>query len=665
MTWSGEAPRLGARVRSWLKSLTIMQRITFALVVVALVNVVVQLAVGAPNVRGHAGNLLIAVFVFFLSRLRLWRVRNRLLLSYFLFGVVPLTLVVGLALVTATTLFGLIAADRVRRALDERVSLTATLAREVATLTSYRHELDTSALSQFAADLLNRLPRAHAVIVAGDSVRSIPDAGPVKAIPGWSTAGFSGLLDADGRYFVAAHAKAGDPAVEVLVYAPLAEQDLATLTPDVAALAPMPLADEDDINQQAGPGGSTVSIERSGVRTPFEYSNAVLPPKRGFWDPALGWAVKRNVRTLSGDSGEVLLTFVSRPSLLMPRLADPSDLGPGILAALALIIGGLLLIVIIGSMIWSARLTRTITRAVHDLYEGTRQVAAGNLAHRTAVRGKDQLSELASSFNGMTERVQQLIVEVGEKKKLESELEIARGVQLQQFPKSVPKLATLEVAALCIPSRFVSGDYYDYVSLTSGRLALALGDVSGKGISAALVMASLQSALHAQLRHAGADGSADRPLSTAVLMGQLSEQLYENTPAEKYATFFCSTYDDRTGQLLYTNAGHLPPILIRGHQTMRLDVGGTVVGLMPIFSYDQQVVELQPGDLLAMFTDGITEAEDASGEQFGDERLADLLMANRDKPLAEIVRLVADRVRAWAHDPENADDTTILLARRL
>ena len=147
MTAPEQRPNRGATVRSWLRSLTILQRITFAIVVVAAVNVVVQFAVGAPNVRGHAGNLLIAVFVFLLSRLRLWRVPNRLLVSYFLFGVVPLVLVVGLALVTATTLFGLIAADRVRRALDERVNLTATLAREVATLTSYQRDLDTSAMS--------------------------------------------------------------------------------------------------------------------------------------------------------------------------------------------------------------------------------------------------------------------------------------------------------------------------------------------------------------------------------------------------------------------------------------------------------------------------------------------------------------------------------------
>ena len=157
----------------------------------------------------------------------------------------------------------------------------------------------------------------------------------------------------------------------------------------------------------------------------------------------------------------------------------------------------------------------------------------------------------------------------------------------------------------------------------------------------------------------------DHEISTAALVARLNKQLYENTPAEKYATFFCALYDDRAGSLLYTNAGHLPPILIRGSEKIRLDVGGTVVGLMPLFAYDQQVIELQPGDLLAMFTDGITEAEDASGEQFGDERLAVLLTQHKEQPLEEIVRIVTDRVREWAHDPDSADDTTILLARRI
>jgi sigma-B regulation protein RsbU (phosphoserine phosphatase) len=648
-------------VRSWLRSLTILQRVLLVLVVAAAVSAVVRPATGSANASGAVVNFVIALLIFFLSRLRLWRVRTRLLVSYFLFGVVPLVLVIGLLMVTGSTFFGLLAADRVRQAIDERTHVVQMLARQVVTVSALQPDPDVPLLSRLVRDLD---PRAHAIVRIGTSVRSVPDdAGEFHAIPSWSSPDFTGLVEAERRYFLATHAHV-DPAVDVFVYTPFDASSLAKVK-SVVTPAVMPIADDASVNLALQPSGSSVFVVQDGVRQRVEYSVNDMPPGRAIWDPVLVWSIKRVVRDAAGGKGEVLVTFASRPSLLMPALADPADIGPRILLIVATIVGGVFLLVSAASVFWSARLTRSITRAVHDLYDGTRQVAAGNLAHRTPVRGTDQLSELASSFNGMTERVQQLIVEVGEKKKLESELEIARQVQLQQFPKSVPKLKTLQVAAQCIPSRFVSGDYYDYVLLTSGRMALALGDVSGKGISAALVMASLQSALHAQLRYAPADGQAGETLSTATVMRQLSEQLYENTPAEKYATFFCALYDDSTGSLLYTNAGHLPPLLIRGNERIRLDVGGTVVGLMPLFTYEQQVVQLQPGDLLAMFTDGVTEAEDASREQFGDDRLATLLMEHRDKPLEEVVRIVTDRVREWAHDPDNADDTTILLARRI
>ena len=649
-------------VRSWLRSLTIFQRVLLALVVLAGVSAIARPLTGSPNASGSVINVVVALFIFFLSRLRLWRVRNRLLVSYFLFGVVPLILVAGLVTVTLTTLFGLIAADRVRREVDDRARDAKTVARQVASVSSVQPDLAASTVAPIVASLD---PRARAIVKVEGTQRSIPDdGGPFHAVPSWSPPDFSGVFEWDHRYFIGAHAHADRPAVDVFVYRPFEAAELGTLK-TVVAPALIPLSDDANINMTLQPVGSSVSVEQGGARRRVAYAARELPPKRGVWDPVIGWGLKRIIRDFSGGKREVLITFATRPSLLMPALADPTDLGPTILTIVATLLGVFFLITYAVSVFWSVRLTRSITGAVHDLYEGTRQVAAGNLDHRMPVRGTDQLSELVSSFNGMTERVQRLIVEVGEKKKLESELEIARQVQLQQFPKSVPKLQTLEVAARCIPSRFVSGDYYDYLLLRSGRMALALGDVSGKGISAALVMASLQSALHAQLRHAPPENATDQRLSTATLMSQLSEQLYENTPPEKYATFFCATYDDRTGSLLYTNAGHLPPILIRGKERLRLDVGGTVVGLMPIFTYDQQVVELQQGDLLAMFTDGITEAEDASGEQFGDERLANLLMEHQNKPLDEIVRIVTDRVRVWAHEPENADDTTILLARRI
>ena len=138
-----------------------------------------------------------------------------------------------------------------------------------------------------------------------------------------------------------------------------------------------------------------------------------------------------------------------------------------------------------------------------------------------------------------------------------------------------------------------------------------------------------------------------------------------NTSPEKYATFYCALYDDSNSRLAYTNAGHLRPILVREGKASRLEISGMVVGMFADSPYDQTVIELQQGDLLAAFTDGITESEDASGEQFGEERLAQLLVDNAAQPLAEIVELVTREVRAWAYDLDNQDDTTMLLARRV
>src|SRR5262249_50694194 len=139
----------------------------------------------------------------------------------------------------------------------------------------------------------------------------------------------------------------------------------------------------------------------------------------------------------------------------------------------------------------------------------------------------------------------------------------------------------------------------------------------------------------------------------------------ENTPPEKYATFYCALYDGRTNRLTYTNAGHLAPVLIRNGQAQRLESNGMVVGMFPEYPFEQADVGLQPGDLIAAFTDGITESENAKEEQFGEDRLIDLLRNNSTRPLDEILQLVMDRVSQWAHDPSTRDDITMLLARRL
>jgi sigma-B regulation protein RsbU (phosphoserine phosphatase) len=317
------------------------------------------------------------------------------------------------------------------------------------------------------------------------------------------------------------------------------------------------------------------------------------------------------------------------------------------------------------SIVIGIRLTRSITYALHNVYQGTRHVREGVFSHRVHVQGNDQLAELGGSFNSMTENLERLVEVAKEKERLQSEIEIAREVQNQLFPKSTPVSKTLRLTAACTPARLVSGDYYDYLNLEGSMIALAIGDVAGKGISAALLMATVQSTMRTQLR-AGREMAGDGgALSTAALVSRLNQQLFAYTPAEKFATFFFALYDDDTGHMTYTNAGHLPPILVHRGVPSRLEVTGTVVGAFPFSEYAESSLQLDPGDLLACFTDGITEPENEFGEMFGEDRLAEVVVKNCGRDTAEIVAAVMDSVREWTGSPELQDDMTLLLVRRI
>jgi len=474
--------------------------------------------------------------------------------------------------------------------------------------------------------------------------------------PDWSTPGFKGIVKkADRSHFFAAHAAAGtgDRFTEVFVYEKLDKQTLAELLPGIASV--MLLSGEDlqfKVGQYSNPSVKLV-MDSEDIAPP--------PAPRGFWDLALESPMPQRVRAMeSGDAGSEVFVLQSRPSAILTKLFSTLGSLAVVLGIFLLVIAGIFLVVVIVGILFSTGLTRSLTRSVHDLYIGTKKVEAGDFSHRIPIRTKDQLSELAASFNDMTQRVEQLIVEVKEKEKLESELEIARQVQAQLFPRDVPKLQTLELKGVCHPARVVSGDYYDFIPLDGRSTALIIGDIAGKGISAALLMASVQSSLHAQLTMA-----KNGAVSPATVVSRLNRQLYENTPPEKYATFYCGLYDDQTGSLAYTNAGHLAPILIRQRNVIRLESNGMAVGMFPESPYEQNVIQLSAGDLLTAFTDGITESENAKGEQFGEERLTELLIKYHERPLDELVRIVTDAVGNWASDIEKQDDTTILLARRI
>jgi sigma-B regulation protein RsbU (phosphoserine phosphatase) len=224
-------------------------------------------------------------------------------------------------------------------------------------------------------------------------------------------------------------------------------------------------------------------------------------------------------------------------------------------------------------------------------------------------------------------------------------------------------LKSLDVLGVCRPARAVSGDFYDYVELSASRLALAFGDVSGKGISAALVMATLHSIVRTQLSLL-AQGDGGPRVSTAEMVSRVNQQLHTGTSPEKFSTLFFGSYDESESVLSYSNAGHLPPMLIRGGAVERLDVSGMVVGAFPQAAYESSMLELKSGDLFVAFTDGITEPENPYGEEFGEQRLIELLVREADHSPQEIIQKTMEDVIAWTGQTALQDDMTMLVARR-
>jgi sigma-B regulation protein RsbU (phosphoserine phosphatase) len=263
----------------------------------------------------------------------------------------------------------------------------------------------------------------------------------------------------------------------------------------------------------------------------------------------------------------------------------------------------------------------------------------------------------------MTLSVSALIDEQGKRQKLENELSIAHEVQQQLFPRSLPKLPGLEIEAICRPARVVSGDYYDFIRISPTQVAIALADISGKGISAALLMANVQAALRSDvLRYRdGQPGTHHERINTAEIVSHLNRHLFRNTSDERYATCFFGVYDAETRQLHYTNAGHLPPVYIRGTNVRRLETGGMVVGLFSDVPFDQGAVEIEHGGMLVAYSDGLIEPENVYGEEFGTDRLIDVVSRNRENSPHEIAQAMMTAAEEWSGSPEQADDMTVIV----
>ena len=253
-------------------------------------------------------------------------------------------------------------------------------------------------------------------------------------------------------------------------------------------------------------------------------------------------------------------------------------------------------------------------------------------------------------------------------RRLAQEMEIARQVQARLFPQKPPAMRTLEYTGGCIQARKVGGDYYDFLELCPGRLAMVLADIAGKGVSGALLMANLQ----ANLRSQYALAVDDLPR----LLASVNRLFYENSGDASYATLFFADYDDSSRKLRYANCGHLPPLLLRASGSSQdrvsetpkvewLSSTCTVVGLFEAWQCEIAEVELAAGDTLVLYTDGITEAENVDGEEFGASRLLDTLGSHSHLPAVPLLQAVVGAVQQFSGGSEQQDDITLVIARSL
>lgn len=594
----------------------------------------------------------------------IWRLRNRLMVTYVFIGGVPILLILALSFLGSWIVVGQVATYLVSSELSRRAAVLEAPAKLLAAAKLNERLPIAMGVSPVLHD---RAPGAEILVTGNGPDLHFPESSKLTAPPeGWNN--YTGVVLNNGRYYLMSLVKT--EATQALIVAPLDGPMMEKLVEGLGTLNIYHFTTGGPRDES--PGGEA----KKGFRLQADATDAntaptvagKIPPAYNILDREFLWGNPMDIADWNrpNEKDSTLLSVTTRTSAVLATVfGDRVDFAQGILVAFLAIVGLLALVELI-SVVIGISMTRTITGAVHNLYEGTLRIGAGDFSTHVPVKGTDQLADLGNSFNQMTEQLAGLVEVAKEKERLQSEVSIATEVQARLFPHTAPLMKTIQLLGSCDPARSVSGDYYDYLVLPSGNLALAIGDVAGKGISAALLMASIQSIMRTQLV-AGLikSGAVDGHVSTAGIVEQLSKQLYANTSPEKYATFFFGVYDDTSRILRYTNAGHLSPLHVSGGNIVPLEVTGTVVGMFPSMSYEERQISLGANDLLIAYTDGISEPENAYGEEFGVERLADVVMKYQACELKEMVAKVREAVTHWSNTPELPDDMTVLIARGL
>jgi phosphoserine phosphatase RsbU/P len=591
----------------------------------------------------------------------LWSLRNRLIVAYLFIAAVPILSIVTLVVLAARILYSQLGAYLLYEDIHRRIDMLADISEHIA----IAHQTLPPSVTEAESERV-LAAQSHAVHdreLPGLSIGFSNDQTLASKVVPAGKRSFAGLLQEGDRLFIASLRIIPDRKGErvVTLRVPVTPDFLTTVAPDLGGI-------QLSLMERYTGGAQTGLKYKSGdseyvVARPIVASNRTLQPAMLWIDTQVDF-VSRLDSVYLGRDGRVEHV---RPVFAASN-ARPSRLNGRIFTSLGELRGSYLiffiLVLIIFALVEAAAsatgfvLARRITRAVADLYRGTQYVQSMDFSHRVQIERRDQLGELGESFNRMTSSISQLIEEENKRRRLENEISIAREVQNQLFPSTLPSVPGVEIEAICKAARSVSGDYYDFIQLSPTHIAIAIADISGKGISAALLMASLQAALRSQLLVEGSEC-----LSMVELVSRLNKHLVRNTGDDRFATFFIAVYDSATRTLRYTNAGHLPAFLICKGGSERLDKGGMVLGVMEDYAYEEGSLTVGSDSLLIGYSDGLIEPENVYGEEFGIRRLEEAAVRVQGAAPLMVAESLMAAAEEWAGTPEQADDMTVIVAR--
>ena len=591
----------------------------------------------------------------------LWSLRNRLIVAYLFIAVVPILLLLTLVVLAGQILYSQLGAYLLYDDIQRRIAMMADITQHIAAA----HQTLPKGVSEEESErvLAAQSQMVHDQELRGLNIEFASDPSFLHEIAGPAKNSFAGLVEEqDTLYLMSIRAMPEEKGVRVVTLrVPVTPGFLATIAPDLGAI---------QLNlTRRFEGGNRQGILYSSDGFQYETTSRVQARNRtlyrpAYWpDPAIT-GLSRLDAIYVGPNGvvdarrPVLATFNARPSRLNARIFSSLGEFSDSYKVLFIVISVVFLLIEIAALVTGIVLTRRITKAVRDLYEATQYVKAGDWTHRVRIERRDQLGVLGESFNDMTGSISGLLEESKKRQRLENELSIASEVQNQLFPQRVPSVAGVELEAINKAARTVSGDYYDFIQLSPTHIAIALGDISGKGISAALLMASLQAALRSQLLSPGSEN-----MSTAELVARLNLHMVRNTADDRFATFFIAVYDSASRVLRYTNAGHLPGFLITNGTSKHLDKGGMVLGVMEDYVYEEGSVVVPRNALLVEYSDGLVEPENVYGEEFGIPRLQEAAIRLQSAAPRVVGQSLMAVVEEWAGTPEQADDMTVVVAR--